>query len=395
MLFTGGLEVERGDSGLAGFQDIKSDPVTGMLAHLGTAIQSNAPFCVHSGGLPQLEMIEAGQFVTLTGGTSGRPKALRRSQASWIASFEQNAALFEYSTSDSIAVLGSLSHSLALYGVLEALHLGMDAHVLAGLSASDQMRQIDGAGISVLYATPTQLRLLSLSAQPTLSNVRLILCGGGMLDAATEASIRTLCPNAALRVFYGAAETSFITLSDAQTPQGAVGKAYPGVTLRVTDEQGRDSTGTGEVWVQSPYLFDGYAHGESTDTSWRGGFLSVGEFGTLDEYGTLWLKGRKGRMVTVADQTVFLEELESFIATEIPGRMTVVLAEPDRMRGQRLVAVVMGGEDAEIQKKIRTACTKTFGPMIAPKTVLFHPALPLLASGKPDLSALERWIATR
>ncbi|HEX9858514.1 MAG TPA: hypothetical protein VGA75_09170, partial [Paracoccaceae bacterium] len=72
-------------------------------------------------------------FETLTSGTSGRPRRIRRTQASWIASFAVNAGLFGIGPCVAGAVLGRLVHSLALYGALEALHLGAVLHLLDGL----------------------------------------------------------------------------------------------------------------------------------------------------------------------------------------------------------------------------------------------------------------------
>ena len=79
-------------------------------------------------------------FETLTGGSSGMPRRIRRSAESWIASFAVNAALFEIGpgigigSAVRVAVLGRLVHSLALYAAVEAVHLGGVAS--AGRSAT-------------------------------------------------------------------------------------------------------------------------------------------------------------------------------------------------------------------------------------------------------------------
>tara|TARA_R110002049_G_scaffold44333_3_gene129919 strand:+ start:168180 stop:169421 length:1242 start_codon:yes stop_codon:yes gene_type:complete len=381
------------------FRQIPARPTSAALDGLGAALLARAPFCLGDSALPANVTCAPGQILTLTGGSAGQPKAVRRTQASWIASFTANAARFTYGPADSIAVLGQLGHSLALYGVLEALHLGLDAHVLSDLGPGAQAARMAAAEVSTLYTTPTQLRLLARGAtgQP-LSALRLILCGGGALDADTRRAAATLAPKAAIHEFYGAAETSFITLSDATTPAGAVGRAYPGVTLRILTDDGKPTRGIGTVWVRSPYLFDGYALGHSTETRWRDGFVTVGEMGQLDEDGNLWLKGRRSRMITIADQNVFPETVEALITAHLRCACAV-LPRPDPMRGQHLVAIVDAAPDRAIADQIATqitdACRARFGPLATPKQVFFHPSLPLLPSGKIDLTALVRWLKDR
>lgn len=384
-LFAGKQEINRSAQTATGFQAIAAQPSALALSCLAAAIESGAGFCLYQKTLPDNIEAPAGTFLTLTGGTSGAPKTIRRSHNSWIASFAHNASSFGYMPRDAIAVFGALSHSLALYGVVEAMHLGLHAHVLDGQSGAQQRAQIIAARISILYLTPSQLRLLCTGhARANLPSVRLILCGGGAIDAQTRQTALKLCPNARIHVFYGAAETSFITISDDQTPEGSVGKPYPGVEIKLAED--------GEVWVKSPYLFDNYATGTAPDTRWQDGFLTVGETGSLDGEGNLWLKGRKTRMVTVADQNVFPEEVEARINDLKGVGGCAVLALPDNLRGHRLIAVLEGSEDTKLAQTVRQVCIDTFGSLIAPKTVLFQMNLPRLPSGKVDLKSLTNWV---
>ncbi|WP_028712889.1 AMP-binding protein [Paracoccus sp. J55] len=317
-------------------------------------------------------------------GSGGRVKTIRRSHGSWIASFEVNRAAFGLSAGDRYAVLGQLGHSLALYAALEALHLGAGLLVLAGDGPRSQVRQLAEAGVTVLYATPSQLRRLLLAAGPGgLPALTHVFCGGGKLDAACRAGMAALCPNAAIREFYGASETSFITIADAGTPEGSVGRAYPGVRLRLDDE--------GRIGVASPYLCEGYAEPDLPPPPRRGGYLFTGDIGRLDARGSLFLRGRESRMVTVADQNLFLEDVEAALAAAGAG-LCAALAVPDARRGHAVVAVVEGAEDEALAARLRRACRDGLGDHAAPRRILFLPRLPLLGSDKPDLAALARLV---
>lgn len=317
-------------------------------------------------------------------GSGGRVKTIRRTQRSWIASFEVSRAVFGLSERERYGVLGDLGHSLALYAALEALDLGAGLAVLAGDGPRSQRRRLAGAGVTVLYATPTQLRRLLLAGEEgLLPEITHIFCGGGKLDAACRAGMAALCPNATIREFYGTSETSFITIADAATPEGSVGRAYPGARIRLD--------GDGRVFVASPYLFEGYAEPDLPLPPCEDGHLGTGDIGALDAAGHLFLRGRESRMITVADRTVFLEDIEAAMTAAGAGFCAAV-AVPDALRGQAVVAIVEGAEDAARAARFGRACRAALGEHAAPRRVVFLPRLPALASGKPDLAALARLV---
>jgi long-chain acyl-CoA synthetase len=320
-------------------------------------------------------------FETLTSGSSGVPRRVRRSQASWIASFRVNAGLFGVGPGVRVAVLGRLSQSLALYGALEAVHLGAALHLLDDLRPDRQVRVLAGRRIEVLYATPAQMRLAVESAG-ALPDLRWVVVGGSKLDGGLRKAVQAMAPGVQVREFYGAAEASFITISDGSTPEDSVGVPYPGVALRVE---------RGEIWVRSPYLFDGYAGDDPGAARWADGWLSVGEMGEVRE-GCLYLHGRAGRMVTVADQNVFPEEIEAYLQGLAGVARVAVLPVADALRGHHLVAFVMG--DAGQETAILAAARAKLGALKAPRRLIWQADWPVLASGKTDLVALAREVAT-
>lgn len=327
-------------------------------------------------------------FETLTSGSSGQPRRIWRSQRSWRCGFAVNAGMFGIGPGRRIAVLGQLVHSLSLYGALEGACLGAEVHLLAGLRPDRQRARLAALGVDILYATPAQLRLLLETAEGALPALRLVLVGGSKLDRALRAALAAVAPLADLREFYGAAETSFVTLSDGGCPPDSVGRAYPGVMLSIRGEGGvpLGDGALGQVWVLSPYLCEGYAGNMAGQPLRDRGWMSVGEMGWV-ERGMLHLAGRIGRMVTVADQNVFPEEIEAFLAG-LPGvRRVAVLPRRDALRGQVLVAVMLGdpGQEAAILRAARDL----LGPLKAPRAVIWRETWPELASGKTNLTQLQ------
>ena len=181
-------------------------------------------------------------------------------------------------------------------------------------------------------------------------------------------------------------------MTNATTPQGAQGRAYPGVSLRILDETGAETSGIGEVWVRSPYLFDGYASNTPPIARTREGYVSVGEIGRLDPQGNLHLTGRTSRRVTIADQTIYPDAIEAHLMAQPDMPPCTLLPVADELRGQRLVAVIEGPTDAALARSLRQSCRAAFGALASPARVLFIEALPVLPSGKTNLGALTVWL---
>ncbi|MGB1443894.1 MAG: AMP-binding protein, partial [Paracoccaceae bacterium] len=251
---------------------------------------------------------DRGVFQCETGGTSGKPKRICRTAESWLASIR---VIFEKYTNSSecYGILGDLGHSLAFYAAVEAQIIGNRCVSVVGRSPREQAQEFASAGVDVIYATPTQMRMLSKSHR-VLENVQVVFIGGGRLEPETRTQVQSLAPNAQILQFYGAAETSFITLAEPYHDAASVGVAFPGVEI---DIRNINSDGIGEVWVKSPFVFSGYAQGHTPDTQWQDGWLTIGELGKIDDAGQLFLSGRKSRVFTVADKTIYPEEIEQYL----------------------------------------------------------------------------------
>lgn len=370
----------------------RTDAALANLAALRTLVMEGASISVGARGVSALSASNDTRVPYLhceTSGTSGRSKIIKRTQSSWRQSFEVNGKVLGLSHRDRVAVFGDLGSSLVLYGALEAAHHGAGLLTLCAMRPDRQRETLAQHAATVLYLTPTQLGQICTDTPRPLPAVRAILVGGGPLGADVRRRAANAFPNAKLIHFYGAAETSFIAWSDATTPLGAVGRAYPQVVLSIRSDSGEEVDDIGEIWVQSPYLFEGYVAGESVDTRWDGAFLSVGEYGRLDADGNLFVAGRKSRMVTIADVNVFPEEVETYLAQQVQADAIAVVAEPDSKRGHRLVALIAGADGDVSVDALLSKCRRDLGPLHAPRRVAFTAQMPVLPAGKPDYAAIR------
>ncbi|WP_299849401.1 AMP-binding protein [uncultured Roseovarius sp.] len=333
-----------------------------------------------------------------TSGTSGQAKTIRRRPESWVKSFYINRQDFALGPGDTYATIGHLGHSLSLYATLEAFHIGADILMLSSLSPKNQINRMIENQVTVIYATPSQLHLLMRGAGAlgltSLPEVRHIFSGGGKLEGTHRQHLAELFPNAAIREFFGASETSFISITDRDTPDGSVGRPYPGVTLEIRNNMLAQPGETGEIWVTSPYLFEGYEGAGTTETQWDGKYLSIGEMGYLDANGHLFLRGRKNRMVTVSDTNVFPEEIEKSLMALPQITLCAALGLPDEKRGHKILCAIEGRAFEGMEKQLRQRCRDALGAPAVPHRFIFLDKIPLLAAGKPDLQTLQQLLGS-
>ena len=338
------------------------------------------------------------RFRCQTSGSTGRPKFIRRTQDSWTRCFAVNAKLWGLGSREIYAVLGALPYSIAAYGLLEGVQIGAQVEMLGGRLPSFQANRIANIGTTLIYATPTQLRLLTEACAirriKAVDSVLNIVVGGARLSPAIRARTRKLFPNGKIREFYGAAETSFITLADDETPAGSAGRPYPGVRIEIRDTAGKlvPECTNGEIWIRSPYLFESYTGTARDKGNWDRGALSIGEIGKLDACGNIFVRGRTTRTVSIADQTIFLEEIEHVLMSLDPVCEVAVLTASGHGRKPRLVAFVSMQENGKDRETILETCNRSLKPSLRLNQVVVMDRLPRLDSGKIDLLHLQRMI---
>ena len=331
-------------------------------------------------------------FQVFTGGTTGHPKRLLRTHGSWLDSFEVNRKRWDISPDDRYGILGNLSHSIALYASMEALHVGADLHLMSSLRHDRQRGYVDSKRITVLYATPVQLRQMVFTDRvcgPGANSVRFIMVGGSKLDKSLRNACQNMFRSASVVEFYGTSETSFITIADEGAPAGSVGKSYPNVSLRIgVDGVDTSCENQGEILVKSPYMFSGYVLDEGINDAGQGrsdnancrvmkpvtgqdGYFATGEIGCMDKEGYLTIAGRKDRMYTVADVNVFPETVEECLMDAEGVLDACAYPVTDVRRGSVTHASLLISGDIANTAMIKSFCQERMGPLAAPRRYRF------------------------
>ncbi|MBO6757994.1 MAG: AMP-binding protein [Roseibium sp.] len=334
-------------------------------------------------------------YVGFTSGSTGLPKGFCRSHGSWLASFDVSAAEFPIGPHDHVLIPGSLQHSLHLYGAVHAVHVGARVSLAPRFDPKALVRMLAGGGVSVLYATPTQLHYLDreLGRTGAMAGPRLVLASGAKWRAEDRRDMARRFPDARLVEFYGASETSFIAVSGPEepVPDGSVGRTAAGVRVRIGPPGGSIPAGDpGPIWVKSPMLFSRYLCGSDDSTRWRDGWLTVGDHGYLDEDGFLYLTGREGRMIVTSGLNIYPEEVEKLLETHPGVDAAAVFGLADEVRGQKLVAAVKPAHGTRVSEDgLRRHCLTALGRSRTPRRFHVTEPWPLTAGGKTDLKKLK------
>jgi acyl-CoA synthetase (AMP-forming)/AMP-acid ligase II len=311
-------------------------------------------------------------WATLTSGTSGSPRIVLRTAASWEHSFAAVSALLtgpeppDEPGEQRILLPSPAASSLTLFSL---------AHALAGGPRPTTISSPDAAAATLFHGTPQALR--TLLARGDAPELRTALVGGSHLDA----GLRVEAEARSIRVvsYYGAAELSFVGVD---TGHGL--RAFPGVELAVRD---------GELWVRSPFTAlatlqgtPGSASPLRTDGDWA----TVGDLASLED-GTLTVHGRADGAILTASATVIPEEVEAALR-EIPGIADAIVVGLPRVGIGALVAAVIEpapGADPPTARALKDRAEERFAPSHRPR-LWFHGALPRTVTGKPARAEVLR-----
>jgi len=133
----------------------------------------------------------------------------------------------------------------------------------------------------------------------------------------------------------------------------------------------------------------GYAQGHAPDTHWQDGWLTIGELGKIDEAGQLFLSGRKSRVFSVADKTIYPEDIEQYLNARTEVIASAVFPVDDPLRGARIyVALCSDQTDSNRMQRI-LGDLKERGTMVDRWRIYGSDDWPILVSGKPNYQTLR------
>jgi len=346
--------------------------------------------------------------IIYTSGTTGRSKGAQLTHGNLRANAEVLHDFWQWregAASGERAGRDVLVHALPIFhvhGLFVALHGALRAgarmlwfHRFDPLATIARLPEA-----SVFMGVPTlYVRMLAQAAltRAACGTMRLFVSGSAPLLADTFEAWRERTGHTILER-YGMSETVMLT-SNPYRPEsgrrpGTVGRALPGVGLRVRGERG-EAMGDGEIGgveVRGPSVFAGYwrmpekTREEFTPDGW----FRTGDVGALDAQGVLTLVGRSKDLVISGGFNVYPAEIEGRI-NELAGvAESAVVGVPHPDFGEAVVAVVVPRPGAVLDpQEIARALKSTIAGFKVPKHVRIVDALPRNAMGKVQKKLLR------
>lgn len=365
----------------------------------------------HDATPPDATRWEEPTVITYTGGTTGPAKGVMLSRRAFRRSLEQyTAAGTEHGSGANLTLLPPF----AAFGLCQTIHvplcLGMEVilapmfmpHQLGEMLLRHRPEQVSGT------TSYWQLLLTSPSVQDAdLSFLKNPRSGGDAMTAEMERRINRFLADhgceAQLIKEYGMSEVcGIVCVSESPRDKiGSVGRPLEGCDIIAVDPDTGDRLPPGrqgELLIRSTTVMLGYNGMPEADSQvLKPGpdgelWIWTKDIGYVEEDGTVFVTGRKKRMISRNGFKIFPNVIEDCLLTS-PLVEAVAVVAGQSPKGETLpVAHVVPREEvtSETAKALRNLCKGELNSFLVPAEIIFRDALPLTERGKLDYRTLEQ-----
>ncbi len=341
--------------------------------------------------------------VIFTSGSTGRPKAVVHTHRGLAYKAVTMARVHGLGPADAVLMPAPLAHvSGLLNGVLVPGAAAMRTVLVRRFDAAEALDLVDGERVTFMVGPPTFfVAMMAARTRPGAgTSLRVVSSGGASVTPAfvEEASAAFSCR---VKRTYGSTEAPTVATSTDDDPSDRArdtdGRAVGQVALRVSDPDTgarRPPGEPGELWVQGPELFAGYADPADNEGAFaRGGWYRTGDLATMSADGWLCIVGRVKDVIIRGGENISATEVEGHLAAHPSVREAVAVGYPDPLMGERVAVVVVADGPFDLEACRRWFTERQVARFKTPERVLVVDRLPLLGSGKPDRAALARLAA--
>jgi malonyl-CoA/methylmalonyl-CoA synthetase len=342
--------------------------------------------------------------IIYTSGTTGRAKGAMLTHANLASNAAALVETWRFTQRDVLLHALPLFHIHGLFTAINTVLASASSLVLLPkFDAVLALQQLPQA--TVFMGVPTYytrlLQQVGLNRDST-AHVRLFVSGSAPLLAETHREFLQRTGHTILER-YGMTETLINTSNPYDGPRvpGSVGKALPGIALRVAGaDSGLVTSAAGEVGaleVMGPNVFAGYwgdaekTRGEFTADGW----FKTGDLGHIDRDGYVCIVGRAKDLVISGGYNVYPKEVESELDA-VPGVLeSAVFGVPHPDFGEGVTAAVVRKAGAALSEaQIINAIQARLARYKLPKRILIVDELPRNTMGKVQKNALRATYAS-
>lgn len=327
-------------------------------------------------------------------GTTGLPKAVRHTHASLDEAVRHWRQALQLTHRDRIQVVTPPSHILGLLNLLTAWETGARVRLHPRFDIDRVLQHIESDRITVEMAVaPIALAIASHPVLESfdLSSLRYIMWGATPVNAHVAQTV-TRRTGVGWLPAYGTTELPVIACNPIDDPRlDTVGRAVPGVDLRVVSLETGEPVGPGEVGeiqARAASLMAGYLPADATGEAIRDGWYRTGDVGWLDTGGWLRITDRLKEMIKVRGFQVAPAEIETVLHGHPAVKDCAVFGIPDGLNGEAVVAAVATSAPVDATQ-LTAMVDEKLASYKRLSQVVFVPEIPRLPSGKVLRRALK------
>ena len=330
-------------------------------------------------------------YLYFTSGTTGRPRAVERDGGPQASMLGALAAMWGIGAGDVYLACSPLYHAANGYA-FTSLFEGGTVVIMPRWDAREWLRTVERRRVTVCFMVPAYfIRLLEVPpverAVHDLSSLRLVLHAAAPCPVPVKWETLAALPHTEIWEFYGATEGGATRISPQEwrTHPGSVGTPWPGVEIRVLDDDHRPlppgETGTIYIRPPGPARFRYHNDPDKTARAWADGAFTVGDVGHLDSDGFLYVTDRSADLVLRGGVNVYPAEVEAVLYGHPDVVDCAVLGVPDDRMGEELLAVVETRRPVAADD-LRAYCREHLADFKCPRHVEFVDELPRDPTGK-------------
>ena len=304
--------------------------------------------------------------ILYTSGTTGHPKGVLLTHHNMVENAKAAITTLEPTRKDVFMALLPMFHTFSWTGnVITPILLGAKTLIVKSITPPKPWLQAMGReGVTIMIAVPQIYGVLAKEAKGlkkfflkfwSLRKVRLCLSGAAPLG---HTVVQHFNKAFGLHILegYGLTETSpVVTITPPKARKhGSVGKAIPGVKIRILDEHGKELKHgeEGEIAVMGPNITRGYHDNDQAtrELFTQDGWLKTGDIGVLDSDGFLFIRDRKKDMVIVKGLKVFPAQIEHTINSHPKVLENAVIGIPDGSGNETMKCFCVPKPDVTLEK---------------------------------------------
>ncbi|SFR62142.1 long-chain acyl-CoA synthetase [Marinobacter daqiaonensis] len=342
--------------------------------------------------------------ILFTSGTTGQPKGVMLTHRNLYSNAAAAVELAEATGDEPGTTLGvlPLAH---IYGFTMANTLflrGGSMVILPKFDVRAVCEAIQKHQVRAFSAVPAMIYALTMAPEVDeydVSSLESVGSGSAPLPVSLIEAFRKRF-NAEIYEGYGlseAAPTVSAHRKGETIKPGSVGRAFPGVELRIADDQGNPMPAgeVGELLVRGENITPGYYRNEeATKAAIRDGWLHTGDVARIDEDGYLYIVDRKKDLILRGGFNIYPRDLEELISRHPAVAEVAVVGVPSERMGEEVVAVVVPNQDSEItEEEVLTFCQERLAKYKTPRRVVFMDTMPRNGVGKILKKSLREQVA--